>query len=337
VLLKAQCAALVCASLAFLVPRAAHANSEAALAETLYRTARELMAAGKHAEACPKFAESYRLDPATGTLLNLAACHEAQGKFASAWVEFTDAAAAAKRDGRADRVEYAEQHVKDLEPKLSYLTVTTAPGVDPASLQITLDGAAVGVAALGVRAPLDPGQHVVTAKATGKVEFSQTVLLGAVADQQIVTIPGLQDLPPPVVAAPAVPALGPGEPAPPQTANAATGSETTAPGAEPGLPTSVLAAGGATLAFGAGAIVTGVLYLQRRSDYNEGTSPAERDADYDSAQSLGYANLALTALTLGGAALTGYFYFSQPEPGTTASVAPSLGPGFAGLSARGEF
>ncbi len=61
------------------LPRVARGQEQAeegALAEMLYRQGRALVAEGKAAEACPKFAESYRLDATTGTLLNLASCHE---------------------------------------------------------------------------------------------------------------------------------------------------------------------------------------------------------------------------------------------------------------------
>src|SRR5688572_7116489 len=94
---------LLCGTL--LVCHVANAQpTDAALAETLYQQARTLMDQKKYDEACQKFAESHRLDPATGTLLNLAACNEARNKLATAWAQYNDAVTAARRDQREDRV-----------------------------------------------------------------------------------------------------------------------------------------------------------------------------------------------------------------------------------------
>src|SRR5262245_49529895 len=72
----------------------------AAHAEELFRDGKRLMTEGKYAEACPKLAESHRLDPAGGTLLTLGLCHEAEGRTATAWAELKEAAAIGKQTGR---------------------------------------------------------------------------------------------------------------------------------------------------------------------------------------------------------------------------------------------
>src|SRR5260221_8706952 len=166
-------AAAVVVLFAPLSASAQSAGAEVALAEALYQKGRQLMAEGKYAEACPKFAESYRLDAATGTLLNLAACHESEKKLATAWAEFSEAAASARRDHRDDRVKFAEEHLAAIEPKLSRLTVTVAPNAEVPQLKLQVDGAVVLAAARGVPAPVDPGEHVVEAHAPGRKRWSQ--------------------------------------------------------------------------------------------------------------------------------------------------------------------
>src|SRR5258708_30905435 len=54
------------------VARGQEPASEGAFAQMLYRQGRALIGEGKVAEACPKFAASYRLDAATETALHLA-------------------------------------------------------------------------------------------------------------------------------------------------------------------------------------------------------------------------------------------------------------------------
>jgi len=306
------------------------APGDAALAETLYQQARELMDQGNYAEACPKVAESYGVGPGTGTLLNLATCHEAQGKFASAWAEFMNASAASRRDGRPDRVEYANEHAQSLLPKLSRLTITVAPNVDVSTLEITIDDTPVGAATLGVAAPLDPGEHRVEARSAGKQPFSVTVTLGAVADQQTVTIPELTPLEPGASAPP------------PPVAQAAPPREAAPATSERPIPTSVYVAGGATLLLGVATAVTGGMYLSRRSSYQEYRSTAQDEndqgPDYDAAKTLGVTNAALLAATLVGAGVTGYLFFTRPKSTiTTGSLSAHVGLGFSGLVARGEF
>src|SRR5882672_6965900 len=151
------------------------AGAEVALAEVLYQKGRELMAEGKYAEACPKFAESYRLDAATGTLLNLASCHEGEHKVATAWLELSEALASARRDHRDDRVKFAEEHLAAIEPKLSRLAVALAAGADNPDLKLQVDGVVFLAAARGVPSPVDPGEHIVEAQAPGRKRWSQRV------------------------------------------------------------------------------------------------------------------------------------------------------------------
>lgn len=319
-----------CASLALVGAPARADTSNSALAESLYQAARDLMAQGNYAAACPKFAESYRVGPATGTLLNLAACHEAEGKVATAWGEFTEAAVLARRDGRTDRVQFAEERSNALLPKLSRLTISAEPGVDVSALEIRLDGSVVGAATLGVAAPVDPGEHVVDVTSVGKKPIIIRVTLAPDADQKTVTIPALAAAPaappPPVAAQPVSPA-----PAPPKEV------ERSRP-----IPTSAYVAGGATVALGAATIVTGAMYLSRRTDYKEYRKTAESEddhgPDYGPAQTLGTVNAVLLAGTVVGAGLTAYLYFTRPEaPVRTGKVTLSVGPGFSGVAASGEF
>src|SRR5262245_45288580 len=65
--------------------KAQTAERDVEQAERFFLEGRASMKAGRYEEACARFAESQRFEPASGTLLNLAACREAQGRTATAW------------------------------------------------------------------------------------------------------------------------------------------------------------------------------------------------------------------------------------------------------------
>ncbi len=171
------------------------AGPNAAAAEALFRSGKQLMAERKYAEACPKLAESFRLDEATGTQLALAICYEQWGKLASAWSTYTSAADRSKQEGRADRERAARAQAAALEPKLSRLTVN----VDPAAasvpgLSVVRNGVGLGSASFGVPLPVDPEEITVEASAPDRKAWSTKVLVGPNAEQKSVTVPPLDDL-----------------------------------------------------------------------------------------------------------------------------------------------
>ncbi|MBI3206977.1 MAG: hypothetical protein HYZ29_35900 [Myxococcales bacterium] len=166
--------------------------TERALARELFEQGRKLMADKAYPKACAKLAESQRLDPAPGTLLNLAVCHEAEGKTATAWAEFNDALSLAKRDGRKDRIGLATQHLANLEARLSRLTIDVPAVSRVSGLEIKLDGSRVGRPAWGTAIPVDPGAHLVTASAPGWKDWQTEITLGETSDRKTVAVPALQ-------------------------------------------------------------------------------------------------------------------------------------------------
>ena len=80
--------------------RADVSATDKSAAQTLFDEGRRLMDQEKYAEACARFADSQRLDPGGGTLLNLASCHEKLGKTATARSSRASASASSSRSSR---------------------------------------------------------------------------------------------------------------------------------------------------------------------------------------------------------------------------------------------
>lgn len=165
----------------------AQTASEAA-ATALFDEGRKLMGENRYAEACPKLAESQRLAPSGGTLLNLADCYEHTGQTASAWVAWKDAAARANAAGKADMEKLALSKAAALEPMLPRLTIAVDAGSNAAGLEVRRDGVVVGQPEFGLAIPVDAGSHLVEATAPRKKVFSARIDVQAQQTDARVTV-----------------------------------------------------------------------------------------------------------------------------------------------------
>ncbi|MDC3956107.1 hypothetical protein [Polyangium jinanense] len=167
-----------------------------AAAEALFDEGKWLMDEGRYPEACPKFAESQRLDAGVGTLLNLADCLEKIGRTASAWAEFRAAAYAAREKGQVEREQVARERAAALEPRLARLVITAPWSEKVQNLEIRKDGQVLGRALWGTAVPVDPGKHVLEAQAEGKRPYRVEVEVpGGEATRVTAAIPELVDVP----------------------------------------------------------------------------------------------------------------------------------------------
>jgi hypothetical protein len=201
-------------------------TSSKVAAEALFEDGRQLMIEGKYADACPKFAASERLDPSSSTLLNLASCYERQGRIASAWATYKEAASSANAAGRSDYLIAAERHASALEPNLAKLTLNVDRPVD--GLRIERDGADVERAEWGIAIPVDPGPHVIAASASSYKAWSSTISIAQNGAQVTVNVPPLEPLPveTPSVAPPAAPLAPVAAPTPAVDADRHSGPST---------------------------------------------------------------------------------------------------------------
>jgi hypothetical protein len=130
----------------------------------LFLEGRELLEAGKAAEACAKFEESYKLDStAAGTMLNLGLCHEQVGKLATALKWFRRAQTRAAEHGLTDTETSAREKSAALAAKIATIKLAVSA---PAGRTVTLDGNRIDEVDFG-RLEVDAGAHVFELVAPG--------------------------------------------------------------------------------------------------------------------------------------------------------------------------
>jgi hypothetical protein len=318
----------VAAALSFLVVFAstggamAQSASDQVTAEALFKQARDLMAAGKVGEACPKFAESQRLDPSAGTLLNLATCYERNGQLASAWVTFKEGATAAQRANEPDRAKLARHKVEELEPHLSTLTIVVPPATDRPDLVVKRDGESLGRAVWGIPIPVDPGPHAVEASAPGFKTWQSKAVVEGIEAKASIDVPALE------AETPAPPPPRPSPPPPPPP----TGNTQRALG---------LVGAGVGVAGVAAGSVFGLVAKSRVNDAGPHCTGTVCDASgiSDLSDARHAATISTVGFIAGGVLLAGgiALYFTAPHaPANTGLVvAPGSAGSLAGLTLRG--
>ncbi|MBN2196805.1 MAG: hypothetical protein JW751_28625 [Polyangiaceae bacterium] len=325
-----------------------------AVAAQLFDDGTALTAAGDYAAACPKFAESQRLDPQLGTMLHLADCYEHEGKIASAWALFRDAAelAAARQDDRAALARSRTAGLAAKVPRLG-LTVNASP---PQGFELRMDGEVMGSAAWGTPMPVNPGQHTISAGAPGYQPWVATVDSAADGRTAWVAVPTLVPLPAAEPPLPTEAAPPPGDKTPPVDTREVASTNGDRPYSEDAgrresrTPTLGIVLGGAGAVLAAVGVGFGVRMREKVSE-RDGICPSRNDCVQDdldesavlteSAQKS--ARVANTLYVAGGAAMTAGVILiisgrSQPKPlAGLVEAHPWVSRTGAGLAVGGRF
>ena len=310
--------ALTCTAvlLSAAMSHAARAQSAAPTtrAESLFAQGKQALEANDFAHACPLLQESYGIDPALGTLLALAVCHEGVGRTATAWREFRTAADGAAREGRTDRERFAQAHITKLEAHLSKLTVAVSSD-SPPGLVVEVDGTALPVDQWGTEQVIDPGHHVIAAHAPRRQPWSGAADIGPEHDAQTVTVGAL------------VPDASDAVASPPPASDV---TQAPAPDAStPGTwkrPAGWIVGGAGLAAVGVGAVF-GVMAITKSSDakskcsQSSCTDSAAVSENQDAKTSATIADVAIGA-GLVAVAVGAWFLFTAPPASSATSALP---------------
>lgn len=162
-------------------------------ADETFHAGHQLLKDGKLAAACPKFEESQRADPASGTLLALAYCQELSGLLASACGNYRAAADLAAKEGQAERQKAAAERAEALAKRVSTLTLQVPAELSrQPGLQIRRDGVTLERTAYNVAIPLNGGTHAIEVTAPGYERWAGVVTLQSEADHKTLALPTLE-------------------------------------------------------------------------------------------------------------------------------------------------
>jgi len=273
------------------------------------------------------------------TLLNIARCHEREGKLAQAWADYQRAVVLNQETPGEQRrrtlAELAAAGSSALEGRLSRLAIEIDPA--PAGLTVTRDGVHVPSEALGAAVPVDPGEHRIAVTAPGYQAAGQRAVLAEGETRRI--------------ALRLVPTRPAGE-APPGASAPAGGPgpvDTTEEHADPSIPAWVWGVGGLGMACIGTAIAFRVdaaaaeerieehcgsaRICRADGDYDPSADNARKDRGFGLFVGLGAAGV----VGLGVAAVSGVVVATSSSPRASVALAPSVSRHGASFLLRGSY
>ena len=347
-------AALLSAALTPTVAFAQTSDADKGTARDLTIEGYKALQVNDYTAALDRFTRADALYHAPTVILGLARAHVGLGKLVSARELYNRLA---HETLPSDASKASKKAVLDAQKELDALAlripsvVISVKGNDAA--KVTLDGIEVPTAALGVKRPVDPGKHVVTASAAGFATSEVTVILAEGKSETVtLKLKRGEAEPPPVVAI--VPAAKPpvATPMPPTAATTPALMPPTQPEPAPeqskGNGSTQKTIGLVALGVGAAGLlvggITGGMAVSKHGELSESCSDGhcpkgsepQFGSSIDSYNTLG--TLSTIGFIAGGAlAATGVvLIFMAPKKMTTqATITPLVGLGFFG--AKGSF
>jgi hypothetical protein len=316
-------------------------------ADVLFQSAKAALERGDLGAACAQFAESQRLDPAAGTLLNLGECEERAGKLASALGHIKEARTVLPAGDY--RIPFADARITGLARRVPRLALRLA-GPPLLGAVVACDDHEVAPAALEQPLPVDPGAHTCVLRAPGHPDGRAEVTLREGETQTLELRPGTTGavVVPPQPEPHAADTPHPDTSKPPgeervQPPAPAPGAGSRAGGSAFPQRTLGLAMGGA----GAASVVVGVIFgLVAKGTYDGALSKYCKGVSSDCTQpgvsggqsAHDQATVSTATFLVGGALLAGaaILYLTAPKAGRV-EVAPTVGSSGAGLSLAGAW
>ena len=171
---------------------ATEASAETSPAQALFEEGRTLVLQKQFDQACPKLAESLRLERGIGTALWLADCLEKSADLDGAWTRFREAADIAAQ-AHDDREAIARRRQTSLETRVARHRLVVA--ADDAELSLQRDGVPVPAGEVGQELAIKAGVHTFTATAKGRQSWSAVIEITPRPDAVIVNVPVLAAAP----------------------------------------------------------------------------------------------------------------------------------------------